>query len=92
MALTNNTRRRGFSLLEIMGVIFLLALLLGLGLPYLARMRANTTINTNAERMAGFLTQSQGQAKTFGVPILQTCYPRQRRATPPPLMVFWPCA
>ncbi|MCA9790944.1 MAG: prepilin-type N-terminal cleavage/methylation domain-containing protein [Candidatus Eremiobacteraeota bacterium] len=61
--------KRGFSLLELLGVIALLAILFAIGIPYLAYMRSNNAINTAADRLHGELQQAQGKAKGFGVPI-----------------------
>ncbi|MCD4782697.1 MAG: prepilin-type N-terminal cleavage/methylation domain-containing protein [Candidatus Eremiobacteraeota bacterium] len=59
-------RRRGFSLLEIIITIAILAILLAIGVPYFAKSKANTSLRTQAKELKVSLSYARSQAKSTG--------------------------
>ncbi|GMU52986.1 MAG: hypothetical protein AMXMBFR33_21320 [Candidatus Xenobia bacterium] len=62
--------RRGFSLIEIAVAVAILALLLGIGLPYLAGLRESNRIEAAYQLIHGTLEFAQQEARTQGLPPL----------------------
>lgn len=59
-------RRRGFSLLEIIITISILAILLAIGVPYFMKSKANTSLRTQAKELKTSLEYARSQAKSSG--------------------------
>jgi prepilin-type N-terminal cleavage/methylation domain-containing protein len=60
----------GFTLLELMVVVALMALLAAFTLPSVARYRTRSQARSHAERVMTVLQEARGQAITFGQPVL----------------------
>jgi len=63
---TMNLNRKGFSLIEIIIVISILAVILAIGMPYFFKSKANTQLRNTARELKITLEMTRSEAKADG--------------------------